>query len=125
MLVLGTKNLTVKSFFRDLICRQKNSDNFFSDMDINIEFGGGSEVLFGGKIMQKVSLSSGATVRDLLEYMKKNLLEEREELFFEGETVRAGILVLINDSDWELFDQENYILEANDTISFISTLHGG
>lgn len=94
-------------------------------MDINIEFGGGSEVLFGGKIMQKVSLSSGATVRDLLEYMKKNLLEEREELFFEGETVRAGILVLINDSDWELFDQENYILEANDTISFISTLHGG
>jgi len=94
-------------------------------MNINIEFGGGSEVLFGGKTMQKISLPTEATVRDLLEYMKKNLLEEREELFFEDETVRAGILVLINDSDWELFDQENYVLEANDTISFISTLHGG
>lgn len=38
---------------------------------------------------------------------------------------RAGILVLINDSDWELYEEYDYELEAGDTISFISTLHGG
>lgn len=38
---------------------------------------------------------------------------------------RPGILVLINDSDWEIFEKENTVLCDKDTISFISTLHGG
>jgi ubiquitin related modifier 1 len=33
--------------------------------------------------------------------------------------------VLINDSDWELEGQEEYRLQNNDRICFISTLHGG
>ena len=39
--------------------------------------------------------------------------------------VRAGILVLINDSDWELCGQLDYALEEGDVVTFISTLHGG
>lgn len=38
---------------------------------------------------------------------------------------RAGILVLINEVDWELEDEYEYIIQPNDTIGFISTLHGG
>lgn len=38
---------------------------------------------------------------------------------------RPGILVLINDVDWELEGKLEYELEEGDTISFISTLHGG
>lgn len=38
---------------------------------------------------------------------------------------RAGILVLINEVDWELEDEYDYIIKPNDTIGFISTLHGG
>ena len=39
---------------------------------------------------------------------------------------RAGILGLINDTDWELEDEENYVcLQNKDAICFISTLHGG
>lgn len=38
---------------------------------------------------------------------------------------RPGIIVLINDSDWEIFEKENTLLADGDTISFISTLHGG
>ena len=38
---------------------------------------------------------------------------------------RPGILVLINDADWELEGEENYELQKDDNILFVSTLHGG
>lgn len=38
---------------------------------------------------------------------------------------RPGILVLVNDTDWELEGEGDYILHDKDEIVFISTLHGG
>lgn len=38
---------------------------------------------------------------------------------------RPGILVLINDADWELEGEEAYELQPRDNILFVSTLHGG
>lgn len=38
---------------------------------------------------------------------------------------RPGILVLINDADWELEGGEAYLLQPGDNILFVSTLHGG
>lgn len=38
---------------------------------------------------------------------------------------RPGILVLINDADWELEGEEAYELRPGDNILFVSTLHGG
>jgi len=38
---------------------------------------------------------------------------------------RAGILVLINDADWELEGKEEADIADRDRVSFISTLHGG
>lgn len=38
---------------------------------------------------------------------------------------RPGILVLINDADWELEGEEAYELQKGDNILFVSTLHGG
>jgi len=38
---------------------------------------------------------------------------------------RPGIIVLVNDTDWEILEKENTVLNDNDNISFISTLHGG
>ena len=40
-------------------------------------------------------------------------------------TSRPGILVLINDADWELDGEASYALQTNDNILFVSTLHGG
>uniref|UniRef100_A0A4W6C2T5 Ubiquitin-related modifier 1 n=1 Tax=Lates calcarifer TaxID=8187 RepID=A0A4W6C2T5_LATCA len=40
-------------------------------------------------------------------------------------TMRPGILVLINDADWELMGELDYQLQDQDNIVFISTLHGG
>lgn len=38
---------------------------------------------------------------------------------------RPGILVLINDADWELEGEEEYRIQPGDNILFVSTLHGG
>jgi len=38
---------------------------------------------------------------------------------------RPGVLVLVNDADWELEGAGEYELEEGDEIAFISTLHGG
>ena len=42
-----------------------------------------------------------------------------------GDTVRPGILVLINDADWELEGQLDAVLAQGDRVCLISTLHGG
>ena len=52
-------------------------------------------------------------------------VQERVELFVMGESVRPGILVLVNGTDWELLGQLDYTLQQNDHVLFISTLHGG
>lgn len=38
---------------------------------------------------------------------------------------RPGILVLINDADWELEGEDQYEIQQGDNIVFVSTLHGG
>jgi ubiquitin related modifier 1 len=38
---------------------------------------------------------------------------------------KAGILVLINDTDWELEGKEEAVLLNKDKVCLISTLHGG
>jgi len=38
---------------------------------------------------------------------------------------RPGILVLINDADWELEGEGEYEMKIGDNIVFVSTLHGG
>lgn len=65
------------------------------------------------------------TIRAFLQYMKEHLLRERPELFMQGDSVRPGILVLVNDTDYELLGELDYELQSNDNIHFVSTLHGG
>ena len=95
------------------------------DLNLKLDFGGGSEYLFGNQTKFDIKLPEKSTLQDLLNYMKKNLLQEREELFYQGDTVRPGILVLVNDTDWEVLGNEEYEVEEGDVVSFISTLHGG
>ncbi|XP_028407718.1 ubiquitin-related modifier 1-like [Dendronephthya gigantea] len=95
---------------------------------ILLEFSGGAELLFGKVKKHNVILQESEkpwTIKKLLFWIKDNLLQERPELFIQGESVRPGILVLINDADWELMGETEYILQENDKVVFISTLHGG
>jgi len=75
----------------------------------------------------EIELKDNGTIilKDLLQWIKTNLLKERLELFLSNNTVRPGILVLINDCDWELLEGLNYVVQDGDSLVFISTLHGG
>uniref|UniRef100_A0A023FU26 Ubiquitin-related modifier 1 homolog n=1 Tax=Amblyomma parvum TaxID=251391 RepID=A0A023FU26_AMBPA len=95
---------------------------------LRVEFGGGAELLFGNQKKHDVAIPSGTqkcTVSDLIMWLKENLLKGKEELFVQEKTVRPGILVLVNDTDWELLGGLTYELKSNDNVLFISTLHGG
>ncbi|XP_003911283.2 ubiquitin-related modifier 1, partial [Papio anubis] len=95
---------------------------------VEVEFGGGAELLFDGIKKHQVTLPGQEEpwdIRNLLVWIKKNLLKERPELFIQGDSVRPGILVLINDADWELLGELDYQLQDQDSVLFISTLHGG
>ncbi|KAF2225657.1 hypothetical protein BDZ85DRAFT_257868 [Elsinoe ampelina] len=99
---------------------------------INVEYTGGLETLFSSRKTQSFTLpatspsGSPATVADLISYLAADVVQqEKKELFVLGESVRPGILVLINDADWELEGEGAYELKDGDNIVFVSTLHGG
>jgi ubiquitin related modifier 1 len=97
---------------------------------LELEFGGGMELLFGNERQVEVDIPTPSsatplTVRDALAWMRDNLLKERPELFMKENTIRPGVLVLVNDADWELSGMDESELEEGDKVTFISTLHGG
>ncbi|KAL8674606.1 MAG: hypothetical protein Q9168_000981 [Polycauliona sp. 1 TL-2023] len=61
-------------------------------------------------------------VRHLCQYVMD---DPRKEFFVVDDAIRPGILVLINDADWELEGEADYLLQKDDNILFVSTLHGG
>eukprot|EP00879_Flechtneria_rotunda_P025734 GHRR01027373.1.p1 GENE.GHRR01027373.1~~GHRR01027373.1.p1 ORF type:complete len:113 (+),score=21.30 GHRR01027373.1:83-421(+) len=65
---------------------------------------GGLELLFGKQKEYSVDVPANGqlTVGQLLPWTRDQLLKDRPELFMKGDTVRPGILVLVNDCDWEL-----------------------
>ncbi|XP_057855710.1 ubiquitin-related modifier 1 homolog isoform X1 [Cryptomeria japonica] len=102
-------------------------------MKLTVEFGGGLELLFQSVRTHNIDVpvKSGEkqlTMEVLLFWIRDNLLKERPEMFIKGKSVlcrRPGVLVLINDCDWELCGQLEATVEENDNVVFISTLHGG
>ncbi|KAF5731687.1 ubiquitin-related modifier 1 2 [Tripterygium wilfordii] len=99
-------------------------------MRLTLEFGGGLELLCDSVKIHNVNVASQngiekLTMKDLLCWVRTNLIKERPEMFMKGDSVRPGVLVLINDCDWELSGQLDTTLEEKDVVVFISTLHGG
>ncbi|KAL8129149.1 hypothetical protein V2J09_018304 [Rumex salicifolius] len=104
-------------------------------MQLTIEFGmyklsGGLELLCDSVKIHKVDVDpedggKQLTMKTLLSWVRANLIKERPEMFIKGDTVRPGVLVLVNDCDWELSGQMDTTLEDKDVVVFISTLHGG
>lgn len=97
-------------------------------MEVKVEFAGGAELLFDNIKKHTLKLPAQKdpwVLRGLIGWIKTNVLKERPEFFVQGETVRPGILVLVNDTDWELLGGLEYKVQEGDTVVFISTLHGG
>ncbi|KAG2200139.1 ubiquitin-related modifier 1 [Mucor mucedo] len=103
-----------------------------SELTINVEFSGGMELLFQNVSKHTIKFpaknektGNPSNLQDLIFYIRDTMMTEKKDLFVEKDTVRPGILVLINNTDWELCDELEYELEDKDEIVFISTLHGG
>merc|ERR1712098_272770 len=96
-------------------------------MDVTLEFCGGAETHANGqKFLLLTRGGDDNTVRDVFKKIRsENLLTDVENLIESEDSVKPGVLVLINDADWDLFDGANYVLGRKDRITFISTLHGG
>lgn len=105
-------------------------DNCNSSLRITTEFTSGLQILFNNVKKHNVVLpvtDKPWTLGSLLFWIKENLLVDKEkcDLFLKGNTVRPGIIVAVNDQDWELLGNVTYQIKNNDSITFISTLHGG
>lgn len=116
---------SVSSFIEDTqICY-----NFFIMVSVKVEFLGGLDVIVNSQRIHEVTLEGQDefTVKDLINHIVEKMIANKSdiEVFLEDDTVRPGVLTLINNADWELEGGLDYILEDNDIISFISTLHGG
>ncbi|KAK9466799.1 ubiquitin-related modifier 1 [Lipomyces arxii] len=96
-------------------------------MMFTVELSGGLELHFGGKRVIQVELDEPATIADLVKHLSNNVMTDRrkEMLVLDDYEVRPGILVLINDTDWELEGKQDYQIQPGDEIMFASTLHGG
>ncbi|TVU39381.1 hypothetical protein EJB05_12795, partial [Eragrostis curvula] len=109
----------------------KSTPNPVPTMHLTLEFGGGLELLLENSVkVHKVEVQpkdgdAKVTMKGLLSWVKSNLIKERPEMFVKGDSVRPGVLVLINDCDWELCGGLDAELEEKDVVVFISTLHGG
>jgi ubiquitin related modifier 1 len=97
-------------------------------MEIRVEFAGGTELLFDKAKFLNVKLdedNQGWTISRLIRHLSEKYIKERVELFSVGDKIRPGILILVNDVDYEILGGYDYKLKPTDKVLFISTLHGG
>ncbi|KAI1391238.1 ubiquitin related modifier 1 [Hypoxylon trugodes] len=99
---------------------------------IVVEFTGGLEMLFSDQRRHSLFIPAATkegkpvTIAGLIDHLCEHTMKDtRKELFVLEDHLRPGILVLINDADWELEGEEAYEIQAGDNILFVSTLHGG
>jgi len=105
-------------------------ENDNSVLNITTEFTSGLQILFNKVKKHNVTLPETDkpwTLGLLLFWIRDNLLVDKDrcDLFMKGNSVRPGIIVAVNDQDWELLGNVNYQIKNKDNITFISTLHGG
>ena len=73
-----------------------------------VQFSGGLEMYFNNERELRLDISypvgGSYKMRDLIEKLRAGHMSDKEEMFVQAGTVRPGIIVLINDTDWELED---------------------
>ncbi|CAG5104809.1 Oidioi.mRNA.OKI2018_I69.chr1.g1562.t1.cds [Oikopleura dioica] len=97
-------------------------------MEVTLEFCGGAETAHNGgeKFLTFKSDHKEPKVSDIFAQVRsKKLIDDIDALIESDKDVKPGVLVLINDADWELFNEADYQVCKNDRITFVSTLHGG
>ncbi|BFZ62468.1 Ubiquitin-related modifier 1 [Saitoella coloradoensis] len=95
-------------------------------ISVTLELSGGAELMFGNNRLHKLEIPADQTLQWFLLYLAdEKMTDKRRDLFIQGDTVRPGMLVLINDADWELEGEGEYVVQDRDVLHLISSLHGG
>lgn len=94
-------------------------------ISVKIAFSGGLELLFNNRRTLLLTCPSPTSLSQLIEQLSSQCDQSRKELFVKDGSVRPGILVLVNEADWELEGEGAYLVQEGDEILFMSTLHGG
>ncbi|KAF7456424.1 Ubiquitin-related modifier 1 [Cryptosporidium felis] len=95
---------------------------------IKVEFSGGLEILTGNKQDIEIGIDElkSNSMKHLIHYIQENVILYRRDHFIEtGNKIKPGIIVLVNNCDWEILGSEDYVLCNGDHVTFIMTLHGG
>lgn len=95
-------------------------------VSIHVDFEGGLQTDFNAPNGLDVTVGSGMTVGELPKFLVEKYIGDYQKIRFinkDGE-VLPGVLVMINDVD-SAINGMDYVLNEKDTITFISTLHGG
>ncbi|KAF2269746.1 ubiquitin related modifier 1 [Lojkania enalia] len=114
------------------------------NIKFSVEFSGGLQDLFGQKKipipsdknedqiqLPKLLPGESLKLKHVIDGLAAKLKgrNAKLKLFVQGDKgfyeVTPGILVLINDSDWELEGEYEYEIQSGDQVLFVSTLHGG
>lgn len=93
--------------------------------NIKVNFLGGLEHLFGSVNELSVNASDYHILSDLIKDLAVNHIKQSPDLFNDDGFLAPGILALINDCDIFTLDAENSPITSGDTVTFISTIHGG
>ncbi|KAL7067102.1 hypothetical protein ACR3K2_24180 [Cryptosporidium serpentis] len=97
-------------------------------MKVRLEFAGGLELLTGNKSMLNLDWfeEGNLSMKNLISYIKDAVIESRKDYFVDSDVkIKPGIIVLVNNCDWDIVGGENYQVKSGDVVTFISTLHGG
>lgn len=100
-------------------------------IDLKVEFGGGLETLFSNENCVLIQLPMPHTMRHLISTLSTRVKPQSSLSLFclpgPEWDIKAGILPLVNDEDWELLEPSGMEarLQQGDNVMFISTLHGG
>ena len=66
------------------------------------------------------------TINDLLNKLMEMFQVNFRDLIFDGDQkLKSDIIVLKNDRDFSILSEEEKILRNNDTLVFMSAIHGG
>ena len=93
-------------------------------MKVKSEFAGGAELLFGSKSLD-LELEDDSNIKQLISVLCDEHIKRDRHLFEIGGKIRPGILILVNEIDFEILGKYDCKLKPNDVVLFVSTLHGG
>ncbi|KAJ2491042.1 Ubiquitin- modifier 1 [Coemansia sp. RSA 2050] len=117
---------------KDAASSKTDGPSLESSLHVITKFSGGMELLIKDKkqgldhVFEVNTKAEPINMKDLLKYVgETQVVEGKQSAFSEDGTIRPGIMVIINECDWEVMGELEYVLQNDDEVEFISTLHGG